>query len=203
MECPDCGMAYVAGLEQDERVHERYHDEWENGVTFPVTSSDRIVSTVRGMDLLEARPEHPDEYRKRFWNVALRAGRDTDFMTQYDGGRAEAEWDGRAYVLRCNDRAVAFAVVRRRDQFWWWSWADYEAQPRQMPQAVASSTVRRSVDFVWVLPRLQKCGLGSALIRAVAAHLVVPVTEFGWTLEFTPSGRRLARRLTEGGFWAS
>lgn len=202
MRCPECGLAYVQGLEVDEEAHARIHDEWVNGSVFTSNSADRVIGIVQGFNLLEASPGSPKDYRQRFWKVALRARRGTEFPTAYDGGDDEVAWDGRAYVLCRENRGVALVVVRLRDTgCWWWPWGDWDAG--RCPAEVADTALRRIVDFAWVLPSLQHRGIATEIIRQVAEHLRVDVDDLGWTLDFTPAGERLVRRLTGEGFWAT
>lgn len=114
-EGPVCGMGYTLGLDEDEAAHRVYHNEWEHGCPFPGEASERILSVVRGMDLLEARPEDPRPYRKRFWNVAIRAGQDIHFtsstmeVTTRSGGTVVPMFPGETDEPR---RGRGFQVLR-------------------------------------------------------------------------------------------
>jgi hypothetical protein len=199
--CAICDYSYLAGHAEEETAHAHYHDEWVNGCEFPAISGERIVGAVLGLPLLEAAPELPSPYRQRFWNVARRARERTSFPTPYDGGEAEWEWDGRAYVVRKEGRAIAFCVVRLRSEgCWWLAWSDYDPGPSRI--GMRDVVPRRVVEFAWVLSAEQQRGLGTAMIREIARRFGIAVPDLGWTLDFTRPGEALVRSLTGAGFWA-
>ena len=125
-----------------------------------------------------------------------------DSLLPIDGGPEESDWDGRAYAVRRDNRAITLVVVRLRPEgCWWWSWEDFKAA--RLPAGSRDQRPRRVMEFAWVLESEQRKGLCGQVIHIVARHLGVTPLELGWTLPFTTGGGALVRGLTKGGFWAT
>lgn len=200
IECPVCGFGYIQeDIVQHER-HRTFHAEIVEGAYLPADAWDRVIGEVRGLEVLETAMDLPYDHRRRMAAVAYRSNRDlTDYPTAYDGGPEDAEWDGRAYILRDADRGIALAVLRRRFPTWWLPWGQY--LKREALDARRDDSPRWTVDRLWMLTSRRRSGLSRGLINVLAAKLAVPIDDLAWLQEFTPDGEAFVRAVSPKGLW--
>lgn len=188
----ECGLSYVEGLAEDEKVHVRIHDEYVNGATLQALPSMQPAGHVAGFPVVVADGTTPKAIRKELATAALVAQRTMpDYPAGYDG--TVTDGDERLFLVASKNRAVAMALTSLDDYYWLLKWKRNSSLELMSKEAVLGE--RQKIGRVWVAKAYRGKGIATELLRLVADMFGRPLGELGWELPLTADGRRLLRRL--------
>ena len=189
----ECGLGYIRGSPEDERMHTEVHGEFARGPTIRRLSELEKLRSVRDLELLRADANTPEYLRLEVAYIARVAQRETpDFKAGYDGTITDEEPS--LYVLAEGSRAVGMCLVGRTQRSWRLRWV---SESRACLRAKdASNADRPLVARVWIAGDYRRQGLGGALMCAVIDESGIPSAQWCWQLPFSYAGRRFARHLT-------
>jgi len=74
-----CGTRFDPAVEQEVRLHDAQHDEWQHGVVLPPLDGERVVGRWGELDVVLVTPESSLAWRQQAERLARRAMQDTPF----------------------------------------------------------------------------------------------------------------------------
>lgn len=188
-----CGLTFVRGSPDDEALHAREHEEFALGPLIPEVKSVATIDDVRGYGLHRIGSELAPGTRRRLSKVAMVACRTIPGPAGYDGDVVQGI---KPFVLSHGDRVVGWVLGEHDRYFHRLSWADAAGAKLRLLEPPNIELERFKIARVWLAANYRGSGLGSDLIRAVAAHEGCRLDELGWELPFTASGAALVRRAS-------
>ncbi len=192
MKC-ECGLTYVPGEPDDERVHAKVHAEY---------LSDPEISSVRQLDQITTIGDFsiyvidntcPMEIRRELSHVAFVAHQTMpDYPAGYDGTITED--DPRLFIAVDGMNVIAMVLTEFDDYFWRLAWKD--GCSVELVDTVQLEHRRRyKVARAWTAADYQHNGISSQLIQIASNKLSCNIADFGWELPFTSCGKHLVKRL--------
>lgn len=178
--CADCGFRYMRTLLEDEREHRRYHDEAINGPKTKFKDGCRIINM-----------KAPKSARELAARAAILAKRDTRY--DYPAYRADDnEENPVALIMVIKGHVVGLVISReRRCQ----QRASLESLRHKDSGTPVQSTVRRSIEMIWVLRKYRRKGVCRGLIVEASKHFALPIEEFAHTTPITDDALEFWRKI--------
>lgn len=177
--CKICGYSYVIGLRENENLHDRFHDEEENGPPSDLNDGIYIVT------LKDSQPmQHIAEQ-------AFRVGRrETPYdFSLFTAGELSTN-EPVAAIKIMGGRAIAGVLTRirsceRRTQL-----ANFEHfSLDDLWRPTCGETIgrhdRRSIEFIWVHKRHRGKGFLDDSLTELARHTGLPISELSHSLPLT------------------
>ncbi|WP_285691952.1 hypothetical protein [Actinoplanes sp. NBRC 103695] len=189
VDCP-CGFRGAFGG-YGVAEHEAHHQLWSIGLRVPktvpwefgnlaVVTTQSSVAWRRLAAQLARAPKRENHYDFASWEV---------------GDRPEpSSTNRRALLLRHGEYAVGYLVAADLARHRRW---DLESDV----YAGEDTTVRPSIDLIWVAAVHRGRGVGGALVSALAQDFGCAVADVSWSDPVSNAGQRLARRISPGGIW--
>jgi hypothetical protein len=166
-------LTFVRGSPDDEALHAHEHEEFALGPLIPEVKSVGTIGDVRGYGLHRIGSDLPLGTRRRLSKEGIKP-----------------------FVLSHRDRVVGWVLGEHDRYFHRLSWADAAGAKLRLLEPRHIELERFKIARVWLAANYRGSGLGSDLIRAVAAHEGCRPDELGWELPFTASGAALVRRAS-------
>ena len=178
IECVDCGFLYLSGLRTDELQHRRFHDEAVSGPRTFLKDGCHVID-----------PNSPNRNRELAARVAVLAKRDT----RYDFPAYLADDDDAiAFILVLRGRVVGLVVTRQRVCG---QRTAIESLRGSDSCKSVPSTLRRSIEMIWVIKKHRQRGFARRLIVKAAKYFGLSVEAFAHTTPFTDDALNFWRRM--------
>jgi ribosomal protein S18 acetylase RimI-like enzyme len=178
--CADCGLRYMRALPEDEREHRRYHDEAINGPKTKLKDGCHIINMNA--------PKSASELAAR---AAILAKRDTRY--DYPAYRADDNEESPvAFIMVIKGHVVGLVISRERRC---WQRAPIESLRDKDSGTPVRSTVRRSIEMIWVLRECRGKGIARGLVAEASKHFALPIEEFAHTTPLTDDAQEFWRKI--------
>ena len=194
----ECGLTYVSGIDEDEKQHEIWHDEYLHGATLHDMHALSVISSVAVYPLVVVDAAIPREARFRLSKAAYVAQRATpDYPAGYDGTISEA--DEKLFLARDGDRAIGVVLTASDEGYWRLAWT-HEGTAQLLDRNPYRGP-RQKIGRVWVAKAYRRRSIGSLMVRAVVEFLGYEVSDIGWELPLTEDGSALLQKLVPSKWW--
>lgn len=201
MKCPKCGMRYVPEIDEDAKVHRKYHDRVMNGVYALKAKSDKILLEKDDYRITVVNFFSPLVQRKRAEEAGRVAHKDTPFdFTPYNSEERLDERNVHIFLLYRKNRIIGLLLVERREYIQKFTWKEYEnADGKKLPKADPIW----SIGLVWVHQKHRKKGIGSQLVQVAALYFKIEIQSIGWYTPFVDNGKQLAKSICPEYFYVA
>ena len=194
----ECGLSYVSGIDEDEKQHGIWHDEYLHGAMLPDLYSIGAICSVGGYPLVMVDAAVPREVRFRLSKAAYVAQRATpDYPAGYDGTISEA--DERLFIARDGDSGIGIILAALDEYFWSLTWT------REGTVQLIDRTPHRGplqkIGRVWIAKAYRRRGIASLMVKAVVEILGYDVSDIGWELPLTEDGAALLQKIVPSKWW--
>lgn len=188
----ECGLAYVKGHPEDERVHRKRHNEFNHGPTVRELSKVPTLSSFGDFAIKRVDSNVPLPVRAAVARVAFVAQRETpEFKVGYDGTITDE--NPILYVAASSHRAVAMVLIATTSRSWHLRWIE---QGRAcLVTHICDPAVRPKVGRVWVAAKARRQGIARRLLAAVTVDVATPIDQLAWQLPFSEPGAKLVQSL--------
>ena len=194
----ECGLTYVSGIDEDEKQHEIWHDEYLHGAILPDMHALSVISSVAVYPLVVVDAAIPREARFRLSKAAYVAQRATpDYPAGYDGTISEA--DERLFLARDGDRAIGVVLTALDEYYWSLTWT-HEGTVQLLDRTPHRGPLQK-IGRVWVAKAYRRRDIASLMVKAVVEILGYEVSDIGWELPLTEDGAALLQKLVPSKWW--
>ena len=197
--CKDCHFSYFVEeyeVEQEEKLHKKFHDEYLNGVKAISQKSDDVISEVDGFKVILVSPNSPSLQRKRAERIAFRCKINThyDFASYHAGDSEQADYP-LVFIGVIKNRAIGFLVFRQTKKTAKVRWEEYynRDEEKKIP---LSPDKRWGVSMIWVLENKRRMGYASKLIEIASNYVSSSISEIAWFTPFSKFGYPLAKNFS-------
>lgn len=197
--CCACGFSYVAGIEEDERLHDRVHAEFLKGPVLPSLRRADYVGSVEAYTIVRVTDNSPREVRDDAAKLALVAHHSTpEYKAGYDGSATAGLQH--VYVLLSDIHAIGFALVGDTTRSWRLRWQS--ANKAQLLSREADQQRRKLLARVWLAFEFRRRGVGYLFVHHIAAGEGTDAGHMTFQLPLSPDGIRLVQRLVPSEWFA-
>lgn len=194
----ECGLNFVPGVPEDEKRHDKEHDEYLCSPYLLDLHALPAIGSVAEYSLVVVDAIVSRDVRRRLSMAAYVAQRETPgYPAGYDGTISDA--DERLFLATDRGRAIAMALTALDEGYWLLSWTP--GGKVELLDSNPNYAERQKIGRVWVAKAYRRCGIGSLLVKAVVGFLGYELSNIGWELPLTKDGAVLLQRLVPSKWW--
>lgn len=192
--CSDCYFTYGTTDPKDVTWHEKYHDEFINGVQVKRMKSEMVLDETGGLRIVLINPLSTFAQRKRVEQIALYVNREMDFdFLSYHADDTKQKDSPLAVICINSGRAVGLLVLRMVDRACRTNWTDYEPNK----EVSFLSDRRWGIFIIWVLKSQRRKGYAELMTQLALNYIGVSIADVAWVLPFSKEGEKFARSITQ------
>lgn len=198
-ECVKCGMDYVAGLPEDEKEHQQYHEMIVNGPHTRPARSERVIWSEGNDRITLVTSSSPMSQRRRAAAIAECANREMGYNRRvYREDDPPDDRDVHLFLYHAGSRGIGLLLAELRSHVWRCVWSATSETPHciELPNHAPIWTV----GFIWIHAKHRSVGFATRLFNAAMHYLKLDASTIAWYTPFSEAGERFVRRLCPKSF---
>lgn len=190
--CEECGLVGFKNVPGDKEGHKKWHEILVVGYKIRRSSSDFIIWEESDYWITCVTPSSNITQRKKAEKVSHAVNKalwQENFSYSYSA-KESIEKDLNLFLLHQKNRIIGLVALKKRQCLE----AMWDEEGLLLTGKITESPIW-IIEIVWLTVSSRNKGLATRVINIIFEKLSISKDEFGWSLPFSSSGRKLAKRF--------